>query len=316
MLLTRPLVFFGGKGGVGKTTMASAYALLLAEHGHRTLLVSTDPAHSTGDLLGAWLSGEPSPVTGRLAAVEVDAEAAAAAHVARIKEDAAASFDRELQPAIERHLDLAAASPGTVETALFDEVVRFMDHCPDHYDRVVFDTAPTGHTLRLLTLPALLTAWVEGLVRQREKVAGTERMLRNLAGRDDPDGDPVMARLRARRDRFLRARRRLLEDAVFHLVLTPERLPIEESARALTALDTAGVRVGALVLNRLLPDTADGDFLRARREAQDGYRAEIAARFPGLDLVRVEQQPHDVHGLGQLRSLTAALSVLPDVEQV
>lgn len=140
------LTFFGGKGGVGKTTLAAAFATLLAGRGEKTLLVSTDPAHSTSDILGAKLSGEPTEIDENLWAVEIDAATDAAAYVERIQEDAKGSISPEVMPAVRQHLELAKSSPGTEESALFDRFVDLIALCPDQYDRVVFDTAPTGHT--------------------------------------------------------------------------------------------------------------------------------------------------------------------------
>jgi arsenite-transporting ATPase len=304
---TRRLVFFGGKGGVGKTTLAAAFATLLARRRERTLLVSTDPAHSTSDVLGAKLSGAPAELEENLWGVEIDAAADAAAYVERIKEDVSDSVSPEVLPAVRQHLDLAKSSPGTEESALFDRFVDLIALSPGEYDRIVFDTAPTGHTLRLLTLPALLTTWVEGMVRQREKVAGMERMLRNLAGEESSDNDPILSRLRNRRDRFHHARHRLLEDTTFYLVLIPERLPIEETARALRTLTENGVVVGGLVVNRVLPDVAEGDFMRARLEQQSEYLEEISERFREQKIIQVEQDARDITKREQLITIAEQL---------
>jgi arsenite/tail-anchored protein-transporting ATPase len=306
-LSEKRLVFFGGKGGVGKTTLAAAFATLLAAHGEKTLLVSTDPAHSTGDILGARLSGDPQPVEENLWAVEIDATADAETYIERIKEDARESVSTEVLPTVYKHLDLAKSSPGTEEAALFDRFVDLISLSPGEYDRIVFDTAPTGHTLRLLTLPALLTAWVEGMVRQREKVAGMERMLRNLAGEEEPKGDPILDRLRERRDKFHRAHHRLLEDAIFYLVLIPERLPIEETARALKVLTDNDVYVGALVVNRILPEAVEGEFMRARLEQQSEYLREIRERFPERKILRIEQDAQDITRREQLETIAGQL---------
>jgi arsenite-transporting ATPase len=304
----RRLTFFGGKGGVGKTTLAAAFATLLAGRGERTLLVSTDPAHSTGDVLGVKLSGEPAELEENLFGIEIDAAADAAAYVERVKEDARGSVSPEVLPAVRQHLELAKSSPGTEESALFDRFADLIALSPGEYDRIVFDTAPTGHTLRLLTLPALLTAWVEGMVRQREKVAGMERMLRNLAGDERSDDDPILSRLRERRDKFHHARHRLLEDTTFYLTLIPERLPIEETARAFKTLTENQVRVGALVVNRVLPaDAAEGEFMRSRLEQQSEYLEEIEARFRKQTIVRVEQDARDITSKDQLRSVARQL---------
>jgi arsenite-transporting ATPase len=160
----------------------------------------------------------------------------------------------------------------------------------------------------LLTLPALLSAWVEGVVRQREKVAGMERMLRNMAGDESGGEDPVLQRLRERRERFHHARHRLLEDTVFYLVLIPERLPIEETARSLQTLTENGIEVGALFVNRVLPESADeGEFMHARLAQQREYLAEIESRFTKREIVRVEQDPRDISGRDQLETIARSL---------
>jgi arsenite/tail-anchored protein-transporting ATPase len=307
LLLTERLVFFGGKGGVGKTTLAAAYAGSSARH-RQTLLVSTDPAHSTSDLLGVALTNEARDIKENLAAVELDPDADAAAYIEKIKEAARGSVSREVLPTVHKHLDLARSAPGTYESALFDRFVDLIHECPDPYDAIVFDTAPTGHTLRLLHLPALLTAWIEGIVRQREKVSGMERMLHNLAGDESASADPILETLRERRERFHTARHRLMEDAVFYLVLIPERLPIEETARTLEVLDGAGMKVGGLVVNRVVPELDGGEFMAARLEQQAEYLAEIDRRWSGVRRIRIEQQPRDISSPGDLQALADPLS--------
>lgn len=306
---SRPLLLFSGKGGVGKTTMATAAALALAEAGQATLLVSTDPAHSTGDLLGAALGPEPTAVGAGLDAVEIDAESAADAHVEGVRRTVMGTIDPELRPAVARHLDLARHSPGTVESALFDRMAQLLALCPGRYDRVVLDTAPSGHTLRLLALPALLTAWVEGLTRQRERVGGMERMLANMAGTERAQtADPVLARLHERRALLDDAGRRLRDDAVVWLVLVPERLPIEETLRTDRVLADGGMTVAGLVVNRVLPAEADGAFLADRRVQQSAYLDEIRRRFPGRRIVEVAQQRRDITDRQALRVIGSTLA--------
>lgn len=304
---------FGGKGGVGKTTLAAATALRLARDdkgaGGEVLLVSTDPAHSTSDLLGVKLGGEPIRVRDGFQAMEIDPEADAAAYVAGIRQDAADAVSPEVLPALERHLNLAAGAPGTAEAALFDRFTEILQWCPERFGRIVFDTAPTGHTLRLLTLPDMLTAWVEGLAAQRRRVTRLQGMWRNLAGVREPSReDRVLARLRRRAQRFAEARKRLREDAVFHPVLTPERLPIAETRRLCALLTEAHIPVGAVHVNRLLPDDAgDSDFLRARRERQREYLGEIERGFGDYGLVRIPQMARDVDDFESLSALAAIL---------
>lgn len=304
----RPIVLLSGKGGVGKTTLAAATARALAMGGVRTLLVSTDPAHSTSDVLGMRLGHEPTTVAERLDAVEIDPEQAAIGHLAAVEDAVADRVDPDLWPQVRRHLRLARDSPGMAESATFERVADLLELCPQPYERVVVDTAPTGHTLRLLALPALLTAWVEGLVRQREGLAGTERLLRNLTGRDGPNEDVVLQRLRDRRQRLARAGERLREDTAVWLVLVAERLPIEETDRALAQLAEHDIAVAGLLVNRVLPDEADGAFLAARRAQQADYLAEIAERFGRFSRVEVPQLARDVTSPTELSQLIDALA--------
>ena len=305
----RPIVLLSGKGGVGKTTLAAATAVALSEAGARTLLVSTDPAHSTGDVLGRDLGPEPTRVGERLDALELDPDRAAREHLASVEEAVADRVDPDLWPQVQRHLRLARDSPGMAESATFERVADLLAQCPDPYDRLVVDSAPTGHTLRLLALPSLLTAWVEGLVRQREQVVGAERLLRNLAGRDGPDEDPVLARLRDRRARLTAAGERLRHDTAVWLVAVPERLPILETERAREQLAAHDIPVAGLLVNRVLPEDADGAFLSERRAQQATHLADLTDRLGDLPQRRVPQLPRDVVGPGDLRPLVDVLTV-------
>jgi arsenite/tail-anchored protein-transporting ATPase len=300
----------GGKGGVGKTTVAAALALLLARRGHRTLLVSTDPAHSTADLLGVAPSDDrPVRVGPRWSMLEIDAEQVARRHVERIADEARDVVPRDVLPAVRRHLDAALASPGTQESALLDRLgdVLLDATSGDEWDQVVVDTAPTGHTLRLLALPDLLSGWVEGLLRQRETFLRTDALAAGLV-RDEPlhdRPDPVAERLRGRRDQLTALRRLLLDDAVVHLVLVPERLAVLETERAHRTLREAGMSLGALVVNRVFP-AGDHPFLQARLRRQEEEQARLAGLFGGMPRVQLPHLAEDP-GLGDLPRLAAVL---------
>ncbi len=312
-LPTTPIVFFGGKGGVGKTTLAAAFALRSAERGTRTLLVSTDPAHSTGDMFGVSLTDEAHEVLPGLHALEIDPEAEVERYIADVKERVREAASPRILDEVEREIDLARASPGAEEAALLDRFAELMREAGAGWDRIVFDTAPTGHTVRLLSLPELMSRWIDGLVSRRRKVRSLGRMWRNVAGaaagdagRDD---DPVLDALERRQARF-RAAREIVTDpgrTAFVFVLTPERLPILETRKAVAALRRSKIPVAAVIVNRVLPADAEGAFVARRREREAGYLDEIDRDLNGLPRLRVPLFDSDVQGLEGLRRVIAAL---------
>jgi len=311
--LETPITFFGGKGGVGKTTLAAAFALRSSERGARTLLVSTDPAHSTGDILGIPLSGDASGITPTLFAMEIDPEAEADRYIADVKERVRQVASPRILDEVEREIDLARTSPGAEEAALLDRFAELMQLAGGTYDRVVFDTAPTGHTVRLLSLPELMGRWIDGLVSRRRKVRSLGRMWRNVAGaaagtagRDD---DPVLEALEQRQARF-RAARDIVTDpkrTAFVFVLTPERLPILETRKAAAALERSRIPVAAVIVNRVLPADVEGGFLARRREREARYLEEIDRDLSAYPRMRVPLFDSDIQGVEGLRRVVSAL---------
>ena len=311
----RRFVFVGGKGGVGKTTVAAALALAAAERGRRTLLVSTDPAHSTGDILETELADTPRPVAPGLEAIELDPAAEAESYIDEVKGRLADAVPPRLVAEVERQIDVARVSPGAGEAALFERFARLLDESAA-WDRVVFDTAPTGQTLRLLGLPELMTAWMRGLIDRRKQLGAAERMWRRVAGaaaggERRPGEDPVLAALERRRERFLRTRVLLTDPdaAAFLFVLTPERLPLRETERAVRSLEKHGIPVGGIVVNQVLAPGSKDAFHASRHERQGEVLAEIERTFPSLPSCRLALRDRDVVGLEALRAIGRELTV-------
>jgi arsenite-transporting ATPase len=327
-LQDRRLLFLGGKGGVGKTTTAAAIAVALAERGERCLIVSTDPAHSLGDLFDVRIGDQERRLLPGLHGLEIDPEAQVVQHLDAVRRSMREYVKPDLYAEIDRQMELTRLSPGAVEAAMLERVSRLMIESTDRYDRVVFDTAPTGHTLRLLSLPEIMAAWTDGLLRHRDRSDVVSRAMKRMqrAGSGDDlsyidqaageAGDARSARIReilmARRRTFAQARRLLLDPhtSAFVLVLIPEKLPILESRKALDALRRFDVPVLGLIVNRVLPPQALGSFLEQRRAQEARYLDRIATLFADLPRVDVPLLPRDVDGLDALRTIAACL--IPD----
>jgi arsenite-transporting ATPase len=311
-LLLKRILFFGGKGGVGKTTCASAVALAASRAGKRVLLVSTDPAHSTSDIFDTPFAADEREIFAGLYGLEVDASLEARRYI----DDAKAGIARMFSPAVakeaERQIELASSMPGVEEVALFDRIGDLIIDRFDAYDLLIFDTAPTGHTLRLLRMPELVSAWITALSKRRRALLALNKdidQVRLAPEAINPDDDPILKTLDARRDKLEQVRARLMQHNFtgFVLVVIPERLPIEETARAAEILGESNVNVCGVVVNRVLPEDVDGSFYRSRRAQEQVYIDEIKRRFAKFPLTWVPQLPTDVHGLADLERVSAML---------
>ena len=302
-LLDRRVLFFGGKGGVGKTTCSAAFALAASRGGRRVLLVSTDPAHSTSDIFERPFGPEERQVLPNLWGQEIDEEAEARRYLDEAKARLAGLFNPNVLREAARQIELAGSMPGVTDVALFERMATIVLSRLEAYDLVVFDSAPTGHALRLLRMPELMASWVRALTLRRRQAldaaASGEQASPSLGD------DPVLKTLEARAERLARfqAALRRAGESAFVLVLVPERLPIEESARAVHLLEEVGVSLGGVVVNRVLPDSAGDPFLRSRKAQERVYLDEIARRLAAAPRVLVPQLPRDVYGLDSLEEV-------------
>lgn len=302
------VVFFGGKGGVGKTTCAAAAALAASRQGRRVRLVSTDPAHSIADVLGRALGPDESEVAPGLRALEIDAETEVRRYLDRARTQMAAAFSPAVLREALRQVELTASMPGVADVAMFDRMTEIMLSHEEGCDLIVFDTAPTGHTLRLLNLPESMGVWVRALAERRR---AANRAHEVAAGSQPGSGqpvDPVLDALDRRAARLEAVRSELVNPrASVVLVLVPERLPIEETARSLAMLAEARIRVSAVVINRVLPDGLTGEFYGSRKQQERQYLDEIDRRFAPFPRLVVRQLASDVRGLADLERVAQEL---------
>ena len=299
-------IFFGGKGGVGKTVMAGAAALGFAQQGKRTLLASTNPVHSLSSLLDQNVFGKPTPVHGvdNLWAYEIDTKDT----IERSKRDIREKIEwflkyADIKGRADEFIESATMNPAFEESAMFENMIDLMFR--DEYDVYVFDTAPTANARRLLGMSAVYTLWVNKMVESREEA---RRMRLKLSFSDKKEEkDPLMEYLVTFQERIERAKDLLTDPELtaFFFVTLPESLPIAVIRRFIGWFNEFGIPIGGVVVNMLIDPASvheDADaFVRNRVAMQARYMEEIERLFGPMVRAVVPLFETEVRGVGMLK---------------
>ncbi|WP_050033032.1 ArsA family ATPase [Halorubrum halophilum] len=345
-------VLYGGKGGVGKTTMAAATGLASAAGGVNTLVVSTDPAHSLSDTYETEIPAEPSRIREDipLYAAEIDPDDAMDEGMFGADGDPLGGMG-EMGDAMGGMMGgadgpagdaedgeaglgslLGGTMPGADEAAAMRQLLEYLDD--PRFDRVVVDTAPTGHTLRLLQLPEIMDSMIGRVMKLRNRFSGMMDGIKGMFGGGDDDADPS-ADLDELRERIERLRSVLRDPAKtdFRVVTIPEEMSVAESERLVARLDEFGIPVNTLVVNRVMEgigdvtgtDADDGsaptidpdwivepnpdtcEFCARRWEVQQAALRRATDLFRGRDVKRVPLLAKEVRGEAALRVVAACL---------
>jgi len=300
------VVLYTGKGGVGKTTTAAATAVHAAALGHRTLVVSADPAHSLGDVLGLRLGPEPQTVGERLWALEVDARVELARHWGSIRDYLVALFRHQgIEEVVAEELALLPGAEELTTLVAVDEHAR-----SGAYDLIIVDCAPTDATLRLVTLPEVAHGAIRILLRIQRAVAA---VVTPLAASVVPVPLPDSAVFRDAERLLYRTLKRLRAllvspDTTLRMVVTPERMVVDEARRAYTELSLFELVCDGVVMNRLLPrEATEESFFRDWGRLQRERVAEVQAHFAPLTVFEAPLQDDEVIGSERLAEHGAAL---------
>jgi arsenite-transporting ATPase len=283
-------LFFGGKGGVGKTVMAGAAALWFAQQGRRTLLASTNPVHSLTSMLGQDVFGQHTPVERApgLHAYEIDTKDTIEKSKNEIREKIEWFLKfADIKTKADEFVESATMNPAFEESAMFENMIDLM--FDDEYEVYVFDTAPTANARRLLGMSDVYSMWVNKMVQSREEAMSLRDLL--SYSKKKKEKDPLMEYLLDLRTRMGHAKI-LLTDAektAFFFVTLPEALPIAVIRRFISWFDEFGIPVGGVVVNMLIDKQSIGedapDFVKHRVAMQDEYMDEIWRVFPDVRAV-------------------------------
>ena len=298
------LWLFGGKGGVGKTTTACSTAIWAAKSGINTLLVSSDPAHSTSDSLNFKLGSSPTPVDGieNLWGLELDLKESLDNLMPTLSsalENTGSGMspfmmqNEELDELKEEVSGLDSAQlmlPGLDEALAFDRLLRYVEDT--EYDLIVFDTAPTGHTIRFLSLPELLEVWTTKALKMFRAMGGIKTML--FGGKQEK---AIKEELERFRKRVAHIRRVISDPKItrFTLVTIPESMGVSETIRAAKQLSEFEISINGVIINRLTPNL-NHEFLISRRVVEEEYVETLYDYFDGINIAKIELGKSDVHG--------------------
>ena len=282
-------IFFSGKGGVGKTSMACAHAVRYADEGRRTLIVTTDPASNLVDVFEQAIGHQVTPIANvqNLSAMEIDPDRATQEYIDRALEPIRAAFPVQIVQVMEEQM----SGPCTAEVAAFDRFTDFLDVPEENgkaFDVVIFDTAPTGHTIRLLELPA---EWSQSI--EAASAGSGQTCLGPAAAIQDS---------KHKYERALAAMRQA-ERTSFVFVLHPEAISIKETRRAIDELGKLGIQNFKLIINGVIPlEGMDNPLFSARAEMQADYLAQIESGFP-YPRQRMTLLADEIKGVKRLREV-------------
>ncbi len=303
-------LFFGGKGGVGKTVMAGAAALWIAQQGKRTLLASTNPVHSLSSLLDQDVFGAPTPVQGvpNLEAYEIDTKDT----IERSKVELTQKIEwflkyADIKTKADEFVESATMNPAFEESAMFENMIDLMFE--DKYEAYVFDTAPTANARRLLGMSSVYGMWVNKMMQSREEAKSLKELLSYSKKKEK---DPLMEYLISFRERMEHAKELLTDEekTAFFFITLPEALPIAVVKRFIGWFQDFGIPLGGVVVNLVIDKEKVGqdapDFVLNRIAMQDEHMEEIWRSFPDVRAI-VPLFETEVRGVEMLERTAAHL---------
>ncbi|MBI2357989.1 MAG: TRC40/GET3/ArsA family transport-energizing ATPase [Deltaproteobacteria bacterium] len=309
----RRYIMFGGKGGLGKTTLSATCAYWLAREGKRVLLFSVDPQASLSDIFQRDIFGKgPVPIMPNLWAQEIDADRRIREYQDEIRQKILDMYGFERVPEeIDNYIAAASAEPAMEESAIFDAVVDII--VQREYDYYIYDLVPLGHALYYLSMAKVYDEWINKITRLREEMRQYDQMAATLRREESLEEDKILAELHYIKGR-INASSEILTDRIrtaFFFVLVPEEMILLDTRKAADLFSRYDVPISGYIVNRLLPaDLSKEDipvYLQNRIAMQRRYLEEIRATLGDQVLAYVPEMERDVTGLPMIEKLAERL---------
>ncbi len=310
--------YFGGKGGVGKTVVAAAVALWMAQQGKKTLLASTNPVHSLSNLFKQDVFGKPVliPGTNNLFVQEIDTKDTIERSKNEIREKISWFLKfADIPTKTDDFIESATMNPAFEESAMFENMINIM--LEDAFEFYVFDTAPTANARRLLGMSKVYTLWVNKMYKSREEAAAMRLSLSFRKKKVAEEEDPLMEYLSTFRDRIEHMRVLLTDEekSAFFFVTLLESLPIAVIRRFIGWFKDFGIPIGGVIINEAIDKSEVGkdsaQFIINRVKMQDKYREEVYKSFENV-CGEIPLFDNEVRGVDMVKKLTQALFSSPD----
>ena len=311
----RRYVMFGGKGGLGKTTLSATSAFWLASHGKRVLLFSVDPQASLSDIFQRDIFGKgPVPIMENLWAEEVDADRRIREYQEEIRKKILDMYGFDKVPEeIDNYIAAASAEPAMEESAIFDAVVDII--VQGDYDYYIYDLVPLGHALYYLSMAKVYDEWINKITKLRQDMRQYDQVAATMRREEKMQEDQILGELTYIKDR-INASSRILTDrkrTAFFFVVVPEEMIILDTQKAAALFAKFDVPLSGYIVNRVLPpDLGQGKippYLRNRIAMQQKYMKQIQATFGDEVRAYVPEMERDVTGLPMIERLAQRLFV-------
>ncbi len=309
------VVFVVGKGGVGKTTSSASIASYLSTKGYKTLIVSLDPAHNLGDVFMIKLNDKPKEISKNLYALELDMEKLIRNYLKNLEESMKYMYRYLTVINLENYFEVLSYSPGIEEYATL-EAVREILQKGDEWDIIVFDTPPTGLTLRVLALPKIAKIWTEKLIDIRKKILEKRFMIEKIHGErkfvienkeyklpSKEDEDAVLKELENYKKEIEFVLKTLTDEKKTTVVgvMNPEMLALYETERARDALQKFNIPLKLIVVNKVITIDLDLPQLKVKLDTQKQVLGEISEKFKGLDIIHIGMHEREPRGFDILK---------------